>query len=48
MGVIGPQLAEDLGKLQTAGIPIDVSFEQGLTVLGLEADAATPAAGGAP
>ena len=48
MGVIGPQLAEDLGKLQTAGIPIDVSFEQGLTVLGLEADAATPAAAGAP
>ena len=49
MGVIGPQLAEDLRKLETAGIPVDVNFEQGLNVLGLEADAAaaaTPA--GAP
>ena len=40
MGVIGPQLAADLKKLETAGIPVDVNFEQGLKVLGLEADAA--------
>lgn len=37
MGVIGEQLAADLAKLEAAGIPIDVRFEQGLDVLGLEA-----------
>jgi len=36
-GVIGDQLAADLAKLEAAGIPIDVRFEQGLEVLGLEA-----------
>jgi len=36
MGVVGPQLAEDLKKLDAAKIPIDVRFEQGLAVLGLE------------
>jgi hypothetical protein len=45
MGVIGPQLATDLKKLSTAGIPVDVTFEQGLKVLGLEADAAATPAG---
>lgn len=39
MGVVGPQLAEDLKKLDAAKIPVDVRFEQGLDVLGL-ADAA--------
>src|SRR5690606_4448292 len=37
MGVIGEQLAADLARLEAAGIPIDVRFEQGLDVLGLEA-----------
>ena len=46
MGKISPTLAGDLKRLETAGIPVDVRFEQGLTVLGLEAAAATPA--GAP
>jgi hypothetical protein len=36
-GVVGPELAADLGKLEAAGIPIDVRFEQGLDVLGLKA-----------
>jgi hypothetical protein len=45
MGVIGPQLAEDLKKLDAAHIPVDITFEQGLDVLGLSAPAeATPAA----
>ena len=35
-GVIGSQLAADLQKLDKAGIPIDVRFEQGLDVLGLK------------
>ncbi len=48
MGVISPQLAQDLKKLETAKIPVDVTFEQGLKVLGLEADAAAPATAGAP
>lgn len=33
--VVGPQLQEDLDRLATAGIPIDVTFEQGVDVLGL-------------
>lgn len=37
LGVIGDELAADLAKLEAAGIPIDVRFEQGLDVLGLEA-----------
>ncbi|HEY0310659.1 MAG TPA: Zn-dependent hydrolase [Luteimonas sp.] len=36
-GVVGPELAADLEKLEAAGIPIDVRFEQGLDVLGLKA-----------
>lgn len=36
MGKIGPQLADDLERLKTARIPVDVTFEQGLDVLGLE------------
>jgi len=35
LGVIGPELAADLGRLQAAHVPIDVVFEQGLDVLGL-------------
>jgi hypothetical protein len=50
MGVVDPQLAADLKKLDVAKIPVDVSFEQGLDVLGLEAPAVAPApaAGAAP
>ena len=33
MGVIGEQLQADLDRLGTAGIPVDVVFEQGLTTL---------------
>ena len=36
MGQVGTELAADLEKLSAAGIPIDVKFEQGLDVLGLE------------
>ena len=36
LGVIEPELAADLERLQDAGIPIDIRFEQGLDVLGLE------------
>ena len=36
MGVVKPDLAADLEKLDTAGIPVDVRFQQGLEVLGLE------------
>jgi hypothetical protein len=43
LGVIKPELAEDLKKLEAASIPIDVRFKQGLDVLGLTAPA-TPAA----
>jgi hypothetical protein len=45
MGVVSPELASDLKRLDTAKIPIDVSFEQGLDVLGLQpvAPAAAPA-----
>jgi hypothetical protein len=42
MGVISPELAADLKRLETAKIPIDVTFEQGLEVLGLQP--VTPAA----
>ncbi len=35
MGVIGPDLQADLKRLETAGIPIDIVFEQGPAVLGL-------------
>ncbi len=34
-GVIGEQLAEDLERLTTAGIPVDIVFRQGRAVLGL-------------
>ncbi len=42
MGVIGPELAADLKRLDAAKIPVDVTFEQGLDVLGLQAPVATP------
>ena len=34
-GVIGATLTEDLQKLTNANIPVDVTFNQGKTVLGL-------------
>ncbi len=35
MGSIGPTLQADLNRLATAGIPVDVTFEQGASVVGL-------------
>lgn len=37
LGVIGPQLGSDLKRLDAADIPVDITFKQGLDVLGLEA-----------
>lgn len=34
-GVIGEQLGEDLDLLGESGIPVDITFQQGLSVLGL-------------
>jgi hypothetical protein len=34
-GAIGPQLQQDLARLSTRGIPVDIVFQQGLDVLGL-------------
>jgi len=42
LGVVKPQLAADLDSLKAAHIPVDVRFEQGLGVLGLEQYAAKP------
>jgi len=39
MGVVDEQLGANLKKLDAAKIPIDVRFEQGLDVLGLQAPA---------
>ena len=36
MGVIGEQLQADLDRLTTAGIPVDITFRQGLAQLGLD------------
>jgi hypothetical protein len=36
MGSMGPALQSDLDRLQGANIPVDIVFEQGLKVLGLE------------
>ncbi len=38
MGRVGPALQADLDRLSKAGIPVDVVFEQGLSVLGLQPD----------
>lgn len=35
LGVIGPELQADLDRLSSAGIPVDIVFEQGVSVLGL-------------
>jgi hypothetical protein len=35
-GVIGDQLQADLDRLTRAGIPVDITFRQGLAQLGLE------------
>ena len=32
---LGPGLQRDLGRLASAGVPIDIVFEQGVDVLGL-------------
>src|SRR5690606_15370444 len=45
-GRIPAQLQSDLDRLGEAGIPVDVVFEQGTEVLGLEAAGAIPAAAG--
>ncbi|MEL7536154.1 MAG: Zn-dependent hydrolase [Pseudomonadota bacterium] len=37
LGVIRPQLAADLDRLSMLGIPVDIVFEQGVPVLGLQA-----------
>jgi predicted DNA-binding transcriptional regulator YafY len=34
-GNIGKTLAEDLARLETANIPVDITFKQGKEVLGL-------------
>jgi hypothetical protein len=34
MGVVRPELQAELGRLTTAGIPVDIVFEQGMGVLG--------------
>ncbi|MBI3926088.1 MAG: Zn-dependent hydrolase [Armatimonadetes bacterium] len=36
MGVVKPELQADLDRLGRAGIPVDVVFEQGIEVLGLD------------
>lgn len=36
MGLITPELQADLDKLSEAGIPVDIVFEQGIEVLGLD------------
>ncbi|NGY04195.1 dipeptidyl-peptidase 3 family protein [Solimonas terrae] len=41
MGKVGPTLAADLKKLDAAHIPVDIRFEQGAAVLGLDS-ATTP------
>jgi hypothetical protein len=35
-GQVGPQLQADLDRVNAAGIPVDIVFEQGVSVLGLE------------
>ena len=35
-GVIGKQLQADLDRLTEASIPVDITFNQGIAVLGLE------------
>jgi hypothetical protein len=35
-GVIGPQLQADLDRLTSAGIPVDITFRQGVAELGLD------------
>ena len=39
-GLIGPQLRADLDRLGAREIPVDVVFEQGKSVLGLDTSAA--------
>lgn len=44
-GVIEPQLQADLARLAKDNIPVDIVFDQGLSVLGLSDTAVPPAAG---
>ena len=48
LGIIKPELATDLGRLKDAKIPVDIRFEQGLAVLGLDQHAADKPAAGKP
>ncbi len=48
LGVIEPELEADLARLADAGIPVDIRFEQGLDVLGLEEFAAEDAGDRSP
>ena len=41
-GVIRAELAEDLARINAAGIPVDVVFQQGLEVAGLRPDESGP------
>lgn len=38
MGVVGPELQQDLDRVGNAGIPRDIIFNQGIEVLGLQID----------
>lgn len=38
MGNVGPQLQADLDRLSAASIPVDIVFEQGVQVLGLQTE----------
>lgn len=46
-GVIQPQLQSDLARLDRDHIPVDIVFDQGLAVLGLDAQRPSPAAAAA-
>ena len=44
MGIMKPELTADLARLKEAKIPIDIRFDQGLQVLGLDEFASDKAA----
>jgi hypothetical protein len=35
-GIIGTILAQDLARLESSGIPVDIYFEQGIHTLGIQ------------
>ena len=47
-GIIGDQLQKDLQRLSDANIPVDITFTQGVEVLGLKERILNRASGGAP